>query len=288
MSLRFCWLHLQPSEDKKPVSALKKKKKKKNEEESYSLWRESAWSYSRIKIIITSQILKSVWTLTTSQYTITHIVYFKTQRTVLENTKLYANNNNRKLLYWVVQAGLLTPLTFGRHHLSPLAAFTSGAYFLHNGRRWHWICEFYTANFKDIFRGLQSECVWQQAYNLLLVLQDAPKRIFSRSFSTLRPLSPVIFATATVVAFVLLRNCSFNFHCYTQREVMPTQKLGRKWHCNLSRLLPRKITKGIHSCKPASLNCPIVLFSGLHKLHKGALQPSPNFQHYMTENLYNI
>ena len=37
--------------------------------------------------------------------------------------------------YWVVQAGLLTPLTFARHRLSPLAAFTSGAYFLHNGRQ---------------------------------------------------------------------------------------------------------------------------------------------------------
>ena len=37
--------------------------------------------------------------------------------------------------YWAVQAGLLTPLTFARHRLSPLAAFISGAYFLHNGRR---------------------------------------------------------------------------------------------------------------------------------------------------------
>ena len=37
--------------------------------------------------------------------------------------------------YWSVQAGSLTPLTFARHRLSPLAAFTSGAYFLHNGRR---------------------------------------------------------------------------------------------------------------------------------------------------------
>ena len=37
-------------------------------------------------------------------------------------------------LYWAIQAGLLTPLTFARHRLSPLAAFTSGAYFLHNGR----------------------------------------------------------------------------------------------------------------------------------------------------------
>ena len=36
-------------------------------------------------------------------------------------------------LYRAVQAGLLTPLTFARHRLNPLAAFTSGAYFLHNG-----------------------------------------------------------------------------------------------------------------------------------------------------------
>ena len=37
--------------------------------------------------------------------------------------------------YRAVQAGLLTPLTLARHRLSTLAAFTSGAYFLHNGRR---------------------------------------------------------------------------------------------------------------------------------------------------------
>ena len=34
--------------------------------------------------------------------------------------------------YWAVQMGLLTPLTFAWHCLSPLAAFTSSAYFLHN------------------------------------------------------------------------------------------------------------------------------------------------------------
>ena len=55
--------------------------------------------------------------------------------------------------YWAIQAGLLTPLTFARHRLSPLVAFTSGWYFLHNERRWQWICEFYTANFKGIFGG---------------------------------------------------------------------------------------------------------------------------------------
>ena len=106
--------------------------------------------------------------------------------------------------------------------------------------------------------------------NLLLVLYDAPKCIFSTNsrsssqteneaktlFPTLHPLSPVIFATAAVAAFVLLRNSRFNFHCYRQREATPTQKSAQKWHCNLSRLLAWKVTKGIHSCKAASLKCP--------------------------------
>ena len=38
--------------------------------------------------IISSEKLKHGWTLTTSQYTITHIIYFKTQKTVVENTKV--------------------------------------------------------------------------------------------------------------------------------------------------------------------------------------------------------
>ena len=38
-------------------------------------------------------------------------------------------------VYFAIQAGLLTPLTFAWHCLSPLAAFTSSAYFRHNGRR---------------------------------------------------------------------------------------------------------------------------------------------------------
>ena len=82
-------------------------------------------------------------------------------------------------------------------------------------------------------------------------------------FFTLHPLSTVIFATATVLAFVMLRHSRFNFHCYTQPEATPTQKSARKWRCDLSRLLAQKITKGIHSCKPASLNRPI----GCPKMH---------------------
>ena len=132
-------------------------------------------------------------------------------------------------------------------------------------------CEFYTANFKGIFGGPSSECVWQQAITCcsccrmpqndffpqtrdLLVRQKMTQRHF---FPTLHPLSLVIFATATVVAFVLIRNSRFNFHCYTQREAMPIQESARKWRYNLSRLLARKTTKGIYSCKPASLNRPI-------------------------------
>ena len=83
----------------------------------------------------------------------------------------------------------------------------------------------------------------------LLVSQKTTQRHF---FSTLHPLSPVIFATATVLAFVLLRNSRFNFHRYTQREAT------RNRPGSALRLLARKITKRIHSSKPASLNRPIV------------------------------
>ena len=99
---------------------------------------------------------------------------------------------------------------------------------------------------------LQNKCFpWTRN---LLVSKKTMQRHF---FPTLHPLSPIIFATATMVAFVLFRNYRFNFHCYTQHEAMPTQKLTQKWLCDLSRLLLQKITKGIHSCKPASLNRPI-------------------------------
>ena len=58
-------------------------------------------------------------------------------------------------------------------------------------------------------------------------------------------------------AFVLLCNSRFNVHCYTQHEATPTQKSAQKWCCDLLWLLVWKITKGIHLCKPASLNHPI-------------------------------
>ena len=93
-----------------------------------------------------------------------------------------------------------------------------------------------------------------RTHDLLVSQKNNAKTLFS----TLHPLSPVIFATTTVVAFVLLHNSRFNLHCYTQHEAVPTQKLAWKWCCDFPWLLAWKITKSIHSCKPASLNRPIL------------------------------
>ena len=74
-------------------------------------------------------------------------------------------------------------------------------------------------NFNRIFEGLWSECVWQQAISCcwcyrmpqnafppheLTIFWSAKKNDAKTLFSTLHPLSWVIFATATAVAFVLL------------------------------------------------------------------------------------
>ena len=62
----------------------------------------------------------------------------------------------------------------------------------------------------------------------LAIFWSAKKRCKDTFVSTLHPLSTVIFATATVLVFVQLRDSRFNFHCYTQREATPTQKSARK------------------------------------------------------------
>ena len=76
-------------------------------------------------------------------------------------------------------------------------------------------------------------------------------------FSTLHPLSLVIFVTAPVMAFILLRNSRFNFHCYTQHEATYSE-------ISLGMMLQPLATsctndyKGHSLMKPASLNCPVV------------------------------
>ena len=83
-------------------------------------------------------------------------------------------------------------------------------------------------------------------------------------FDWLRCLCPVLLPLHTITLILLIYQISnmhiprlfskLNGFCYTQCEATATQKSARKWRCDLSRLLARKITKGIHSCKPASLN----------------------------------
>ena len=85
-------------------------------------------------------------------------------------------------------------------------------------------------------------------------LLGSQKNDAKRLFSTLHPLSTVIFAIATVLAFVLLRDSRFNFHCYTQHAATPTQKSARK--CSATSCA--KDYKAHSPCKTTLLNHPIV------------------------------
>ena len=86
-------------------------------------------------LAILSPALHCVWQLTGFQEaaitTVSRPLFAPTLLTLVGLCTVLSEAVN----YWAIQAGLLTPLTFARHRLSPLAAFTSGAYFLHNGRR---------------------------------------------------------------------------------------------------------------------------------------------------------
>ena len=81
---------------------------------------------------------------------------------------------------------------------------------------------------KTFFEAITCCSCYRMPQNELAIFWSAKKRRKDTFFPTLHPLSPVIFATATVLAFVLLRSSMFNFHCYTQREATPTQKSARK------------------------------------------------------------
>ena len=87
----------------------------------------------------------------------------------------------------------------------------------------------------------------------------------------------------TVLAFVLLHNSRFNFHCYTRHEATPTQKSARKWRFDLLQLLAWKITKGIHLRKPASLNCPINKIK--NKISNASFSPSTQLERSMSQLL---
>ena len=101
--------------------------------------------------------------------------------------------------------------------------------------------------------GCQKPHFFQRTRDLLV-----SRKTMQRHFSfILHHLSPVILAKAQVVAYVLFCNSRFSCHCYTQCEPPLLRNRHGSGSCDLSGLLARKITRGIHSCRLASLNCPV-------------------------------
>ena len=77
-------------------------------------------------------------------------------------------------------------------------------------------------------------------------------------FSILHHLFLVILANTTALAFVLLRNSRYNFHCYAQREPTSTQTSTQKWQLWPFATPCGEDYKG-HSLVQTSLaNCPIL------------------------------
>jgi len=95
----------------------------------------------------------------------------------------------------------------------------------------------------------------------------SPKTTQRHFLFTLHPHSTVIFATATVLAFVLLRNSNFNFHCYTQREATPTQKSAGKYAATSRDFFRERLRSAFTLANSASLNHPI-------QVHARRLLPS--------------
>ena len=119
----------------------------------------------------------------------------------------------------------------------------------------------------------------------LLVSQKTTQRHFLYS---LHPLSTVIFATATVLAFVMLLDSKFNFHCYTQSEATPTQKSARKC-AETSRDFFRERLQSAFTQQTSFVESPNSLHSAFLNIHRSGyivwlLQSwlVPNSKHWFT------
>ena len=66
-------------------------------------------------------------------------------------------------------------------------------------------------------------------FNTFTIFWWAGKWCRKTFFPILHHFHPVILANTAVLAFVLLCNSKFSFHCYTQHEPTPTQKSTQKW-----------------------------------------------------------
>ena len=173
----------------------------------------------------------------------------------------------------MVQEALLTPLMLTWRRLSPLDFFFSFLFLFFFSLP---VRTFFTMECRDSdfakFTVLtlkvclkdSSQSVFHNKKNLLLLLWGAKilhcflalaiflsagKRCKDTFPPTLHHLSPGILATATVVElyyFAILGSVSIVIHNVKLRLLIYWPGSGS---CDLSRLLGRKITKGIHSCK---------------------------------------
>ena len=101
-----------------------------------------------------------IWKLRWQIFTAMNMSSFELTFALRDHTTYINNHTNccglfllTALFYWAILAGLLT-LDFCPALHKSLGCFYFRCVLLHNGRRWQWICEFYTDNFKDIFGGL--------------------------------------------------------------------------------------------------------------------------------------
>ena len=145
------------------------------------------------------------------------------------------------LCYWVVQMGLLTPWTFNWHCLSPLAVFTSGAYFLHDGGWWQWIhsLKIKVPTLKTLFKArsqsmssnkqdkryrMQKNALFPCIHNLQVSWEIMQKHFFFPHPLSLVPSNSYKHKNSGIST---TSQFYFQIYCYTQHhehEATPTQK----------------------------------------------------------------
>ena len=99
--------------------------------------------------------------------------------------------------------------------------------------------------------------------NLFLMLQDAPKCISSTNSRSGQPKNDAktLFSHHPSPFHSNFYNCNSIGICTALRfqVQLPLSEIGPEVCCDLLRLLAQKITKHVHSSKPASLNHPIAM-----------------------------
>ena len=136
---------------------------------------------------------------------------------------------------------------------------------------------------------MSQKCIFFHEFTILW----SAKKWCRHFFPTLHPHSPVILATATVLAFVLLRLSRFSLCCYTQHEAMPTQKSARQWCCNLSQTSftnteppNRNSTKNMFTARFLSIDGLGLVCSNSKPLSESCTEHRYNHSHCKKQHLF--